>query len=254
MYRQFIEFQMLDISREPMEVAPTAHYSMGGIVVEPETHATDVPGLFAAGECTAGLHGANRLGGNSLTDTMVFGRRAGSAAAGSSAVPSDEVDDLALQADSELDALIRPGSRTARQVDEDLAAAMWEGCGVLREEGGLLAAAHRLDDVRAGLEEVGVEAGPAGAASLGHVLDLRAGLLSAAATIRGAAERRETRGCHNRADHPELDPALRVNFHQRRESGGEVRIWAEPVPEIPERLRRLIEQTPDLQEPHRLLE
>ena len=81
MYRQFIEYQMLDISREPMEVAPTAHYSMGGIVVDPETHATDVVGLYAAGECTAGLHGANRLGGNSLTETIVFGRRAGEAAA-----------------------------------------------------------------------------------------------------------------------------------------------------------------------------
>ena len=77
MYRQFIEYQMLDISRQPMEVAPTAHYSMGGIVVDPDTHATDVAGLYAAGECTAGLHGANRLGGNSLAETVVFGRRAG---------------------------------------------------------------------------------------------------------------------------------------------------------------------------------
>src|SRR6185437_12854015 len=85
MYRQFLEFQMLDISRERMEVAPTAHYSMGGIVVEPESHATEVIGLYAAGECTAGLHGANRLGGNSLTETIVFGRRAGAAAAAFSA-------------------------------------------------------------------------------------------------------------------------------------------------------------------------
>src|SRR5207244_13056788 len=81
MYKQFKAFQGLDISTSPVEVAPTAHYSMGGIVVEPETHATDVPGLFAAGECAAGLHGANRLGGNSLSDIVVFGRRAGTAAA-----------------------------------------------------------------------------------------------------------------------------------------------------------------------------
>ncbi|MFN2555296.1 MAG: FAD-dependent oxidoreductase, partial [Nitriliruptorales bacterium] len=81
MYRQFIEYQMLDISREPMEVAPTAHYSMGGVVVEPDTHATDVAGLYAVGEVAAGLHGANRLGGNSLSETVVFGRRAGEAAA-----------------------------------------------------------------------------------------------------------------------------------------------------------------------------
>ena len=81
MYRQFIEWQMLDISREPMEVAPTAHYSMGGIVVDPETHATAVGGLYAAGECVGGLHGANRLGGNSLSETLISGRRAGEAAA-----------------------------------------------------------------------------------------------------------------------------------------------------------------------------
>ena len=81
MYRQFIEWQMLDISREPMEVAPTAHYTMGGIVVDPETHATDVRGLYAAGECVGGLHGANRLGGNSLGEALIAGRRAGEAAA-----------------------------------------------------------------------------------------------------------------------------------------------------------------------------
>ena len=81
MYRQFLEYQMLDISQQPMEVAPTAHYSMGGVVVDPDTHATDVAGLYAAGEVTAGLHGANRLGGNSLAETVVFGRRAGEAAA-----------------------------------------------------------------------------------------------------------------------------------------------------------------------------
>src|SRR5207244_1220371 len=81
MYKQFKAFQGLDISTSPVEVAPTAHYSMGGIAVEPETHATDVPGLFAAGECASGLHGANRLGGNSLVDILVFGRRAGEAAA-----------------------------------------------------------------------------------------------------------------------------------------------------------------------------
>src|SRR5690606_8329574 len=81
MYRQFLEAQMLDISRQPMEVAPTAHYSMGGVVVDPETGATGVEGLFAAGEVTGGLHGANRLGGNSLAEVLVFGRRAGEAAA-----------------------------------------------------------------------------------------------------------------------------------------------------------------------------
>ena len=113
MYRQFLELQMLDISSQPMEVAPTAHYSMGGVVVDPETHATDVVGLYAVGEVAAGLHGANRLGGNSLAETVVFGRRAGAAAAEYSATR-----DLQLRArhvvraaDQELSSLVRPGSR-----------------------------------------------------------------------------------------------------------------------------------------------
>src|SRR5437588_18710 len=116
MYRQFIEYQMLDISKGPMEVAPTAHYSMGGLVVDPETHATPVTGLFAAGECTAGLHGANRLGGNSLTETVVYGRRAGQAAAALA-----QGSDVGLHprrvidaADDELDAMIGPGEELAR--------------------------------------------------------------------------------------------------------------------------------------------
>ena len=113
MYRQFVEWQMLDISREPMEVAPTAHYSMGGIVVDPETHATDVPGLYAAGECVGGLHGANRLGGNSLGEALISGRRAGEAAAAFGLesevfVRSRRAIDEGLD---ELDALTRPGCR-----------------------------------------------------------------------------------------------------------------------------------------------
>ena len=116
MYRQFLELQMLDISSQPMEVAPTAHYSMGGVVVDPETHATDVVGLYAVGEVAAGLHGANRLGGNSLAETVVFGHRAGAAAAEYSATR-----DLQLRArhvvraaDQELSSLVRPGSEFAR--------------------------------------------------------------------------------------------------------------------------------------------
>src|SRR5438105_988504 len=139
MYRQFIEYQMLDISKGPMEVAPTAHYSMGGLVVDPETHATSVAGLLAAGECTAGLHGANRLGGNSLTETVVYGRRAGEAAAtlaqGSDVGlhPRRVID----EADDELDGLIGPGEELARPVQRQLRDLMWECCGVVRDEHGL---------------------------------------------------------------------------------------------------------------------
>ncbi len=118
MYRQFIEHQMLDISKQPMEVAPTAHYSMGGVVVDPETTATDLDGLFAAGETTSGLHGANRLGGNSLAETLVFGRRAGEQAAARSASTDVSIRPRAVVAEAadELEALVRPGSELARPV------------------------------------------------------------------------------------------------------------------------------------------
>ena len=151
MYRQFIEYQMLDISREPMEVAPTAHYSMGGIVVEPETHATDVVGLYAAGECTAGLHGANRLGGNSLTETIVFGRRAGEAAAAFSADCDVAIHPRRIieEASDELDAMIGPGPELARPLQRALRDVMWERCGVVRDEAGLRDGIARLDEIRA---------------------------------------------------------------------------------------------------------
>ena len=138
MYRQFMESQMLDISRDPMEVAPTAHYSMGGLVVEPDTHATVVEGLYAAGEVTSGVHGANRLGGNSLVETLVFGRRAGDAAAAySQAIPAQLRDPQTLrQAHDELNEITREGDQLARPLQRELRNNMWENCGVVRDENG----------------------------------------------------------------------------------------------------------------------
>src|SRR5262249_2811949 len=158
MYRQFLSLQGLDISKDPMEVAPTAHYSMGGIVVDPETHATDVPGLFAAGECAAGLHGANRLGGNSLSDIVVFGRRAGVAAArfASSMGARGVADDVAASAARAIDEVIHDGDATPREVEADLHAVMWEDCGVVRDEEGLHRGLERLAVVRRRLDDVAV--------------------------------------------------------------------------------------------------
>jgi succinate dehydrogenase flavoprotein subunit len=239
MYRQFIEYQMLDISRAPMEVAPTAHYSMGGIVVDPESHATEVLGLYAAGECTAGLHGANRLGGNSLTETIVYGRRAGEAAAAFSADC-----DLALHprriveaASDELDAMVGPGSELARPLQRALRDLMWERCGVTRDEAGLRDGLDRIDDVRAALLDVDVRPSAEGWSDLAQRLDLTAGLLVAEATVSGALARRESRGCHNRTDFPDLDPALRVNLHTRLAADGRpAEPWAVPVEPVPAEL------------------
>jgi succinate dehydrogenase / fumarate reductase, flavoprotein subunit len=234
MYRQFIEWQMLDISQEPMEVAPTAHYSMGGIVVEPETHATDVRGLYAAGECVGGLHGANRLGGNSLGEALIAGRRAGSAAAAYSVEGeifrrSRSVIDEAL---TELDALTRPGTELARPLQRRLRDTMWESCGVVRSETGLRAGLDELERLREAAENVDVQPGSEGWTDLAHALDLRAGLLAAEATLRSAIERRETRGAQIRSDFENLDPALRVNFHV----DARMAPWPEPVPPIPAEL------------------
>ncbi|MGH9246904.1 MAG: FAD-dependent oxidoreductase [Acidimicrobiales bacterium] len=245
MYRQFIEYQMLDIAEDPMEVAPTAHYTMGGLVVDPETHATEVLGLYAAGEVTGGLHGANRLGGNSLAETVIAGRRAGEAAArfaeeGEVVVRSRRA---IREASDELDALVHPGTELARPLQRRLRDLMWERCGVVRDEESLTRGLHELEEIRAVLPEVDVRPGAEGWSDLAHALDVRGGLLAAEATLRGAVERRETRGAHNRSDFPDLDPALDVNLYARL-TDGRVTLRPRPVPEPGPELRELTQTAP----------
>ena len=235
MYRQFIEWQMLDISREPMEVAPTAHYSMGGIVVDPTTHATDVRGLYAAGECVGGLHGANRLGGNSLGEALISGKHAGEAAAvfsleGELFKRSRRAIGEALD---ELDDLTRPGEELGRPLQRRLRDVMWETCGVVRREDSLRDGLRELGAVREASARVDVRPGAEGWTDLAHALDLRAGLIAAEATLRGAIERRETRGSQIRTDYPELDPALQMNFYV----DSRMEPWTQPVAPVPAELR-----------------
>ena len=251
MYRQFIEWQMLDISRGPMEVAPTAHYTMGGIVVDSETHATDVRGLYAAGECVGGLHGANRLGGNSLSEALIAGRRAGEAAAGF-AVESEVFTRSRRSIDEgleELDALTRPGGELARPLQRRLRDLMWERCGVVRDEAGLREGLRELAAIREAAADVDVRPGAEGWTDLAHALDLRSGLVAAEATLRCAIERRETRGAHIRSDFPDLDPDLQVNLYV----DARMEPWSEVVPSVPEHLRKWMEQPVEL-DPGRLLE
>jgi succinate dehydrogenase / fumarate reductase flavoprotein subunit len=257
MYRQFIEYQMLDISKQPMEVAPTAHYSMGGIVVDPETHATDVPGLYAAGECTAGLHGANRLGGNSLAETVVFGRRAGEAAA----VYSRECEVAprsrrAIEAaGDQLDGLIHSGDELARPMQRALRNLMWERCGVVRDEAGLNDGLAGIGELARAAEQVDVRPGEEGWTDLAHALDLRAGILASAATIRSALNRRETRGAHNRSDYPAIDTQMRVNIVVRLDpESAELGMWRERVPLVPDQLRPWAGDGDELDVSSRLLE
>ena len=256
MYRQFLEYQMLDISQQPMEVAPTAHYSMGGVVVDPETHATDVAGFYAAGEVTAGLHGANRLGGNSLAETVVFGRRAGEAAAGYSA--SRDVQLRARRvvdaADEELTSFIRHGREFARPLQRALRDAMWETCGVVRDQAGLRRGLERVAELRELGREVDVRPTAEGYADLAHALDLRASLAAAEATLLGALARNESRGAHQRRDYPELDPELQVNLQSRLDGDRHMTIAAQPVPPVPSELKAWADATQDLSVGDRLLE
>ena len=240
MYRQFIEWQMLDISREPMEVAPTAHYSMGGVVIDPETHATEVPGLYAAGECVGGLHGANRLGGNSLGEALISGKRSGEAATAYSL--GREVFGRSRRAIGdaldELDDLTRPGEELGRPLQRRLRDLMWERCGVVRSEEGLREGLRELEEIREASGSVDVRPGAEGWTDLAHALDLRAGLVAAEATLRSAIERRETRGSQIRTDYPELDPALQVNIHL----DARMEPWTEVVPPVPPELREWAER------------
>jgi succinate dehydrogenase / fumarate reductase flavoprotein subunit len=256
MYRQFLELQMLDISQQPMEVAPTAHYSMGGVVVDPETHATDVAGLYAAGEIAAGLHGANRLGGNSLAETVVFGRRTGEAAARYSASRDVALRarDVVRAADQELSGFIRHGRQFARPLQRALRDTMWETCGVVRDQAGLQRGLERLAELRRLAADVDVRPTSEGYADLAHALDLRASLAAAEATLLGALARTESRGAHQRRDHPELDPELRVNFQARLDGTGRLAVDARPVPAVPAELAGWTRPDPDLSVAGRLLE
>lgn len=256
MYRQFLEAQMLDISRQPMEVAPTAHYSMGGVVVDPETGATGVEGLFAAGEVTGGLHGANRLGGNSLAEVLVFGRRAGEAAAAhSNALQAQLRASQAINAaHEELDSLIREGDELARPLQRAVRDTMWAFCGVVRDEARLQQGLEKLAEVKAAAAHVDVRPSSEGYKDLALALDLRGSLVAAEATIRPAVERRESRGAHQRADYPDLNPELQVNFRIRLDENGEMELWPAAVPPIPAGLQQWIEDSEELDARGRLLE
>lgn len=260
MYRQFIEHQLLDISRRPMEVAPTAHYTMGGLVVDPRTHATDVAGLFAAGECTAGLHGANRLGGNSLTETLVYGRRSGEAAA--ELAQSSDVGvhprSVVAEANDALDALVRPGQELARAAQRELRDVLWTSCGVVRTDDGLAAGLRRLDAVRGVLGDIDVRPTEEGWSDLAQVLDVRAGVVLAEITMQLARRRTETRGCHNRADFPDIDPDLEVNLRTRLGTDGDSAAIdtpeLSPVPPAPDALRGWLDLPWDVDLAGRLVE
>lgn len=238
-YQTMLELQMLDITRDPIEIAPTAHYSMGGVWVRSEDHGTGVEGLYAVGEASSGLHGANRLGGNSLIELLVYGRIVGEAAARYSSELSAQQRSVAAveEARDEVDALLAAdGPENVRALQRALRNTMTEHAGVVGDETGLQQGLSELEEVRERSASIGVHPDAAGFQDLAHAFDLKSSILAARATLDAALERRETRGCHNRSDYPNLDPALRVNLVW----SGPGQLEREPIPEVPGDIARLM--------------
>jgi succinate dehydrogenase / fumarate reductase flavoprotein subunit len=250
MYHQFKQLADIDITSEPMEVGPTTHYVMGGIRVDGDTQMSTVPGLFAAGESAAGLHGANRLGGNSLSDLLVFGKLAGEHAAkyaaGASAgnVSGEQADESAKHA---LEPFGREagGASTegAYQVQHALQEMMQTLVGIVRREGEMQQALDGLDALRSRAARVSVPGNREYNPGWHTALDLQNLLTVAEAVTRSAIERKESRGGHFRDDYPEKDAAYAsFNIAVRRGADGTMKVEHIPIPEIRDDLKEIIEE------------
>ena len=245
MYHQFKELADLDITEEPMEVGPTTHYAMGGVRVDAESQMSTLPGLYAAGEVAAGLHGANRLGGNSLSDLLVFGKRAGDHAAEfARGNPAPRVDSAQVDA-TEREALA-PFERTSDEgpyrIQTDLQLMMQAKVGIVRNEPEMKEALEGLRSLEERARRVGVTGHREYNPGWHTALDLRNLLIVSEAVARAALDREESRGAHFREDRPAKDPALdRTRLVVRKSSGG-MELRRETVPPLPEELRRIIEE------------
>ena len=213
-YKQFLESQMLDISKEPMEVAPTAHYSMGGIIVNAYSHSTQVKGLYAAGEVAGGLHGANRLGGNSLTEILVSGRRAGIYSAEySKNIDSHLISRKAInKAHQNINKFYTSGTINPQSLQDTLGEVMWENCGVIRNKKSLSTALNKIRLLKENLKNLNVIVQKDNCDDLINALNLDSSLITAEATVISAIERKESRGANQRSDYPSLSLLKKYNI------------------------------------------
>jgi succinate dehydrogenase / fumarate reductase, flavoprotein subunit len=239
-----------------MEVAPSAHYSMGGVLVDPGTGATEVEGLYAVGEVTGGLHGANRLGGNSLAETVVFGRRVGSAAAEHSSTIHRQLRSpvTVSAANEDLDGMIQDGDELPRPLQRELRDSLWELCGVVRSEERLLRGLEKVTELSSRASNLDLQPGSENYRDLWVALDLRSSLAVAEATLRAALERKESRGAHQRQDFPETDEAFTLNITIRQDQEGSLSVQTRPIPPVLESLARRLEDSSELDLKGRLLE
>jgi succinate dehydrogenase / fumarate reductase flavoprotein subunit len=251
MYHQFKQLANLDITQEPMEVGPTTHYAMGGIRVNGDTQMSNIPGLFAAGECAAGLHGANRLGGNSLSDLIVFGKRAGEYAAkyakehGAGQINEAQIEEAAREALAPFERGAKTGGTAdgPYQVQHELQSMMQELVGIVRRE----------DEMARALEGIGKLRQRAGQVAVyGHLeynpgwhtaIDLKHLLTISEAIARSALDRKESRGGHFREDFPNKDAAAaKYNSVILKGPDGSMQLRREPIPEMPAELKQVIEE------------
>ena len=243
MYMQFMEFAGVDITKEKMEVAPTTHYQMGGVRVDPDTGMTDVNGLFAAGEIACGLHGANRLGGNSLADILVFGKKTGEGAtdyaktADLSEVPEEDVQNEI----SRVLSFLKPDGINAYDIIDELTSTMSDNVGIVREPERLDIALAKILELKKKYPEVSAPGGRKYNHGLLAVMELSNMLVAAEAIVRSAIMRTESRGAHTRKDFPKKDRAWMKNI-LCRDTGGEMKLDTEPVPAIPAELMELVKQ------------
>ncbi len=243
MYHQFKELADVDITKGPMEVGPTCHYMMGGIRVEAETGQSSVPGLFAAGEAAGGLHGANRLGGNSLSDLVVFGRRAGLAAAqdakkvGAARLDSAQIEQAERQI---LAPFERTGGENPYKIHEDLQEVMQTLVGIFRTDEDLRKALVEIEKLKARAANIRVEGSRTYNPGWHLSIDLQCMLTVSAACTHAALARKESRGAHSRLDYPKTEDAWGTKNHVIVKKDGAMNIFEVPRPPMPEELQKIL--------------
>jgi succinate dehydrogenase / fumarate reductase, flavoprotein subunit len=246
MYEQFLKLADVDITKQPMEVAPTIHYAMGGVRVDAETGATSVPGLFAAGEVAAGLHGANRLGGNSLSDLLVFGKRAGEGAAEAArsygAKPKLDQKELDGAVAALMAPLDRPAGESPFKLQAEIQDTMTKHAPIVRDGPGLEEGLAKLKDLEARV----IACGTGGSRSLAFnpgwhtAQDLLSMVVNAEALLRSALERKESRGAHARSDYPRTEDDLSsINFIVEKKAEG-MAVKGERRPPLPQNLAEAV--------------
>ena len=249
MYHQFKQLADIDITTTPMEVGPTTHYIMGGVRVDGDSQMSTVPGLFAAGECAAGLHGANRLGGNSLSDLLVFGKRAGDYAAEfartepAARMNEAEVDDTVRRALAPFERGVSSNGAGPYQVQQDLQVMMQELVGIVRRAPEMERALEGIEHLKDRARHVSVPGNREYNPGWHTALDLGNLLTVSEAVTRAALERKESRGGHFRDDYPDKDPAYaKFNILLRKGPDGAMQLTREPIAPLPPELARVIEE------------